>query len=542
MKLIQVYKKIAMVKNLTLIFAILVTGILFNMGVIEESYGEIITTDRKISWSPGISDGIPSYPVCANVKNAPYNAKGDGVSDDTSAIQNAINDCPSGQAVYIPSGTYRLTSQLTILNKGIALRGDGPDKTLLKNYSTSEHILYIYAYSSTTQTNVASGYSKGSTTMNVADPSAFNIDDYILIDQDNDPAVTDNMQSYQTRAVGQILKITNKSGSNLTLHRPLYYTYNASMNPRITKLNVISKAGVEDLYIERVNSGNGQDNIRFTLAVNCWVKNVRSNMVERWHVRLEQSYGCEVRDSYFHDAHNHSGDHGYGVGLMKKATDNLIENNIFNRLRHSMLLEWGGSGNVFGYNYSINPLNNDNPTDFLMSDIAMHGGHPHMNLFEGNIAAHIDMDNYLGSSSHNTFFRNHIERKSISSVTNGLWAVEIQANNLYANVIGNVLCTEGCTGEIWRIGYDKLTSTIDSRVETTLLRHGNFDYISQQVSWDPVISDHSLPNSYYLSAKPSFYRNLPWPSIGPDLDVKVGVLPAKMRYFGPLPPKVILSN
>src|SRR3972149_1811412 len=529
-------------KNSYLLLSLIIGVFLYHLVVLDKSYGEIIAPDRKINWSPGIVGGIPNYPVYVNVKNAPYNAKGDGVADDTSAIQKAINDCPSGQAVYIPAGTYRLTAQLTILNKGIVLRGDGPDKTLLKSYSTSENIIYIYAYSSTTQTNVSSGYSKGSTSITVADSSAFGINDFILIDQDNDPAVTDDMQSYQTRAVGQMIKIAGKSGNDLTLHRPLYYSYNAAMNPRITRLNVITKAGVEDLYIERVNSGSSQDNIRFILAVNCWVKNIHSNMSERWHIRLEQSYGCEVRDSYFHDAHNHSGDHGYGVGLIKKATDNLIENNIFNRLRHSMLLEWGGSGNVFGYNYSMNPLNNDNPTDFLMSDIAVHGGHPHMNLFEGNIAAHIDLDNYLGSSSHNTFFRNHIERKSIASVTNGLWAVEIQANNLYANIVGHVLCTEGCNGEIWRIGYDKLSTTIDARVGATLLKHGNFDYVSQQTSWDPSINDQNLPESYYLSAKPSFYRSLPWPSIGPDLGVKVGVLPAKMRYFAPLPPKIILSN
>src|SRR5690349_1853409 len=42
-----------------------------------------------------------------NVKSAPYNAKGDGVIDDSSAFLAAINDAYSNNlVVYVPSGTY----------------------------------------------------------------------------------------------------------------------------------------------------------------------------------------------------------------------------------------------------------------------------------------------------------------------------------------------------------------------------------------------------------------------------------------------------
>jgi parallel beta-helix repeat protein len=45
--------------------------------------------------------------LIANVKNAPYNAKGDGISDDTAAIQKAVNAVAgTGGIVRIPAGTY----------------------------------------------------------------------------------------------------------------------------------------------------------------------------------------------------------------------------------------------------------------------------------------------------------------------------------------------------------------------------------------------------------------------------------------------------
>lgn len=67
----------------------------------------------------------------ANVKD--FGAKGDGASDDTAAIQSAINSLSSGE-VHFPAGNYRITSTLTVGNGsatqasttwGIALIGTG---------------------------------------------------------------------------------------------------------------------------------------------------------------------------------------------------------------------------------------------------------------------------------------------------------------------------------------------------------------------------------------------------------------------------------
>lgn len=53
-----------------------------------------------------------------NVKDGPYKAVGDGKTDDTEAIQEALNDAGTSETVYVPSGTY-IVGQLNISAKSL---------------------------------------------------------------------------------------------------------------------------------------------------------------------------------------------------------------------------------------------------------------------------------------------------------------------------------------------------------------------------------------------------------------------------------------
>lgn len=59
-----------------------------------------------------------------------FGAIGDGVADDTTAIQNAVDECP-GKILFFPEGTYNLSDTITI-NTQLTLIGDTQGNTVIQ--------------------------------------------------------------------------------------------------------------------------------------------------------------------------------------------------------------------------------------------------------------------------------------------------------------------------------------------------------------------------------------------------------------------------
>lgn len=74
--------------------------------------------------SPALQQKIDNASLILNVKS--YGATGNGSTDDTAAIQSAINALPSaGGYVFMPAGTYVVSSSIS-LKEGAGLLGAGP--------------------------------------------------------------------------------------------------------------------------------------------------------------------------------------------------------------------------------------------------------------------------------------------------------------------------------------------------------------------------------------------------------------------------------
>lgn len=71
-----------------------------------------------------------------NVKR--FGAVGDGVANDTTAIQAAINSATTGGEVFLPAGTYKITAALH-LQTGVSVRGAGMNATTINQTGANQN-------------------------------------------------------------------------------------------------------------------------------------------------------------------------------------------------------------------------------------------------------------------------------------------------------------------------------------------------------------------------------------------------------------------
>jgi hypothetical protein len=290
-------------------------------------------------------------------------------------------------------------------------------------------------------------------------------------------------------------------------------------------------------------------------CADCWVKNIKLTNLGRYGVDLYfDCFRCEVRDSWFYGGLNrYDPDHSYAVRVTGSSF-NRIENNIYQEVLTGNMPS-SAVGNVFAYNFAYNCGRTNSPGWCWVTDWT-HGGHNAFNLFEGNVMVGIKWDYILGSNSHNTAFRNRLTGKQdVQETTMAIGAIITEVANHYTNNVGNVLGTEGWhdTYEVLNLnnndytGYRPIFATgvpdkdvnSDPGAFLTAFRHMNYDFFTHttKLCTDPGEpgdqgSDCSttLPDSLYLTGKPSWFGSVPFPPIGPDVSGYSNKIPAQLRF------------
>ena len=330
-------------------------------------------------------------------------------------------------------------------------------------------------------------------------------------------------------------------------------------------MGTVRLSGIEDLHVHGGEGGDGGGNIHLFAAGYSWVRNVESEASIGGSVALSACFRCEVRDSYLHSTQDpNPGGAGYGLVINAHAADNLAENNMIWNFNKVMAMRASGGGNVIAYNYVEDGwISYDShwPESGLN---ASHFTTPHHELFEGNLGWNFEGESTWGNSIYITVFRNHLtgQRRSVPPLELGpddtgfRRVVMLQVGHWWYSFLGNVLGTsdqesargfevewedEEPTGQepvfMWYLGdgaYSEEMAVDDPEAAIALvrertIRHGNFDAVSGEVSWEAGIDRRDLPPSLYLGEAPAFFDGYRWPWVEPE-GGEAGRLPARDRF------------
>jgi hypothetical protein len=553
----------------------------------------LLNPDTTTTWNPGIladaptgqplgADGLPvRSTICSTVQLT-----------DVANLQKALNACAAGGVVQLLAGTYNVSSTIYVPS-GVVLRGQassGSNATIIAQAKSGsgpvlaigptdvfDQTCYNNSNYTTAVVDLVADAVKEQNQVAISPQNAtFAPGDFALIDQADDTSIItvgDSSGSFsrkQGRVLSQRVEIASVDSATgiLTLTSPLHWTFKTSAKAQIIKGNyaVTKWAGIEHVWVQGGKGlgewlGKKAGGIDVSNAAYCWVKDVQTDgTLNGMHITLTGTNRCVVRDSHVHNSAQYGfGQDNYGIVVRCGAADNLVENNIARYMNKPILFNNSGGGNVVGYNYADNEwsLDSNSGDQFQESSIDVHCTFPHMELVEGNYAAHVGASTTHGNAGYLTYFRNYISSQQAPGPiiwslpekpqTGNVMALQIDSTDHHMTAIGNVLgsTTNPALGvpvslgtadvsKVYMAYNDNGTPSIFSLGPktdvsvTTLWWHGNFDTVNGKVMWNPSVATQTLPASLYYKARPAWWpAGSAWPWTGPDVTPMVGTLQAQ---------------
>lgn len=157
-----------------------------------------------------------------------FGAVGNGSTDDTAAIQLALNS--GAKKIYAPAATYKILGTLTIPT-GVCLEGDGPEQTIFDGSSTTYAALTSGQHIRTAEGSytalpaLSGNVVKGATTLTFASAPSLQINDVFLIYNPTDFSYSGFRAEYRA---GEYLRVASISGNTVTLQGTLADSYTAA--------------------------------------------------------------------------------------------------------------------------------------------------------------------------------------------------------------------------------------------------------------------------------------------------------------------------
>lgn len=357
----------------------------------------------------GQGEEPPSVEVSVDVTD--FGATGDGSTDDTEAFVSAI---AAGGAIWIPTGTYRLTEPLYIEESGVVLRGEDRDRTILlfenslediygprSAWSWSGGLIWIRAPSSPRRiTDVTADAHRGDTQLVVRDTGDLAVGQRVVLAmQDPTPSLgreLHNQQADPGDCDWQVplnydwpVELTSVGDGEVGLSQPLRIPVDPDWNPRLETAPFVTEIGIEDLTLRfryEPYAGHleepGFNGIFFEDGVaDSWVRRVTIQNSDNGVIVDALTKQISVLAVKLRGRDGH-----HGVTATHAADCLFSEIHWEADFRHDFTLDHRANGNVIERASS----------DDLTLSLDHHGDAPHENLFTEFFA---EVDFYSGGSS-----------------------------------------------------------------------------------------------------------------------------------------------
>ena len=268
-----------------------------------------------------------------------YGVVGDGVTDDVDSLQAAI-DAAVGQRLWIPSGTYYISSELTVASNTEIIMA--PDAIIdisawapaVTAGATRAIAINGFAYASV---NITANIAIGNTSITVSSTASFSVGDIVEV-VSTEPLHT----GYTGRYKGYLTTVDSiVSGTVLRLSTQSYFaidatvTYAAEVRRYNTKRNIKISGG----KIQCGGAGKGQVGIYASFTAGLIIENMEIDGAEVQAVWLSTSFRPMVRNCYITDCTSSTylgENNGYGVGIARAVYGATVQGCHFRNCRHSV--------------------------------------------------------------------------------------------------------------------------------------------------------------------------------------------------------------
>jgi polygalacturonase len=287
----------------------------------------INTVDQLNQADPG---KVKKGELFVNVKD--YGAKGDGVTDDSQSIKDAINFLISngGGTLLFPFATYKCASVLGNFygsNITIELNGSTLDFSSLSTSTSNALLQFSGTYSTGNLLTVDA--TKGNKTIQV-DTTGLSVGDMIRVYSNKiwDPTRT-------STKVGEICFIRSvDSTTQLTLTIPLCDSYAVADSAKAEKLTPVKNISIQNGTIFGPSGNDQLQGIIIQLGVNCLVRNVKSYDIDMRHITFVDCVKSNIESCFIYESYHTN--QAYGISFQDASQDCICSNSHFTDVRHSM--------------------------------------------------------------------------------------------------------------------------------------------------------------------------------------------------------------